>query len=169
MLNSVTYGWWINNTLYRYNDPDHTVLKQSEEEARTRLDASVIAGTVLLDSDDLTDAELQGRAERLLTNKEIDAVAREGRSFRPVEGDSGDRAATVFVRRDPGGRLMAAVFNFGPEPETVSLDVGRMGLSDTRMYRVHDLWSGGEIVAARWIRIMLPAHGSTILRLTPAR
>src|SRR5699024_2085658 len=59
LLNSLTYGWWINDGIYPFNDPDHTVLYKSfnedsitENEALSRLNASVIAGTVFLGGDD---------------------------------------------------------------------------------------------------------------------
>lgn len=59
MLNSLTHGWWMSDSLYRYNDPDHSVLYKSHNqeatgwhEGRSRLTASVIAGTVLLLGDD---------------------------------------------------------------------------------------------------------------------
>jgi hypothetical protein len=96
MLNSLTYGWWAQGSLYPYNDPDHTVLYQergqrtvTEAEARSRLNASVITGTMLLESDDLTNATAQERAVALFTNPEINALARADRLFRPVEGDTG--------------------------------------------------------------------------------
>ncbi|MDQ2731938.1 MAG: alpha-galactosidase, partial [Armatimonadota bacterium] len=109
MLNSLTYGWWIEGSLYRFNDPDHTVLTAGEEDGRTRLNASVIAGTVLLDSDPLAEEPAQARAEKLLTNPEINDLARSGRTFRPVEGDTGPRAADVFLRQDPHGLFYVAV------------------------------------------------------------
>src|SRR5207253_2906679 len=51
MLNALTYGWWQNGTLYRFTDPDHTVVYKvhneqpvREAEGRSRFHASVIAG-----------------------------------------------------------------------------------------------------------------------------
>lgn len=165
MLNALTYGWWINDTLYRFNDPDHIVLTASEAEARTRLHSAVIAGTVLLDSDDLTDPKARDRALTLLTNPQINALARTGRTFRPVEGDTGGKAADVFVRRD-GKSLLIAVFNYdGSRRAQKALDLARLGLDPSASYRVRDLWTQQVVSARSTLRIDLAPAESRILRL----
>jgi len=174
MLNSLTYGWWLNGTAYRYNDPDIAILYRSGKGkiiplnvARSRVNSCVIAGTVLLDSDDLTDPGAQNRVVSLLTNPAILNVARAGRTFRPVEGDTGDRAADVFTRRDPDGRFYVAVFNFdGQKAQTISLDLARLGLSANRTYRALDLWTGKSVEARGQLSIDLAPGDSTILRIT---
>ena len=60
VLNALTYAWWQSGRLYTYNDPDHISLYQSFcaersslfGEARARYTAAVIAGTVMMISDD---------------------------------------------------------------------------------------------------------------------
>lgn len=150
MLNSLTYGWWEGGSLYHFNDPDHTVLyqahgqqKTTEAEGRSRLTASAITGTVLLESDDLTDPAAQARAALLLTNPRVNALARTGRPFRPVEGDTGTTAADTFVRADPDGKFYVAVFNFS-KSQTASkhLSLARLGLKPAVTYRVENLWDG---------------------------
>src|SRR5205085_12461517 len=76
LLNSVTLGWWLSGTAYAFNDPDHAVLYRrtgqaptSEAEALARVNAALIGGTILLDSDDLGQPEAQARARKLLTNR----------------------------------------------------------------------------------------------------
>ncbi len=168
MLNAVTYGWWSNGTIYRYNDPDLIVLKNSEQEARTRINASAIAGTVMLDSDDLSNPEVRARAERYLTNPDIVALARAGRTFRPVDADTGERSTTVYMRQDPAGRVYVALFNFDKQHEedrTVSLE--RLGLSRDAAYQVRDLWSGHTERVQRILHLRLAPAESTIMRLTP--
>ena len=146
MLNSLTYGWWMNKTIYAFNDPDHTVLTSSKnpstlEEARTRLNASIIAGTMLIDSDDLTDPAALRRAWQLLTNSKINALA--GRTFRPVEADGSDRAADCFICRESDQSVDVALFNFDPHNGcSRRIDLPRLGLSEHGKYRLEDLWSG---------------------------
>ncbi len=42
MLNSLSHGWWLNDSVYRFNDPDHCVLYKSyNHEATTRKKAEV--------------------------------------------------------------------------------------------------------------------------------
>lgn len=182
MLNAATFGWWTNGTLYRFNDPDHTVISRDQdpyhgqapkgsiqtlEEARSRMNASVIAGTVLLDSDDLLDPRAQQRAKELLTNPSILNVAREGRSFRPVEGDVGVGAAQVFTRSEPDGSLLVAAFNFSRDTgESLHVDLSRLGLDAANEYRMTDLWTGNVRDVRRSVAFELGPAASTIVRLT---
>jgi hypothetical protein len=177
MLNSLTYGWWAQGGLYRYNDPDHTVLYQergqrtvTDAEARSRLNASVIAGTVLLESDDLTQPAARVRAASLLTNPAINALARSGRTFRPVEGDTGTRAADLFVRREPGSAgCYVAVFSFDPKETVIRrIPLARLGLAPDAAYGLRDLWTGRTETVRGAFSVSLPPADSTILLLTPA-
>ncbi|HTW81837.1 MAG TPA: hypothetical protein VME23_19980 [Terracidiphilus sp.] len=181
MLNAATFGWWTNGTLYSFNDPDHTVISRDEdpyhgqapkgsvqtlEEARSRMNASVIAGTVLLDSDDLMDPRAQQRARELLTNPNILNVARAGRSFRPVEGDAGERAAQVFTRSEPDGSMLVAAFNYSRDRgESLSFELSRLGLDAERDYRSTDLWTGNVKDVTRSVTLELGPAESTIVRL----
>jgi hypothetical protein len=154
--------------LYREGGQPHPV---TETEGRSRLNASVISGTMLLVSDDLTDAPARERAARLLANREVFALARSGRPFRPVEGDTGSAAADTFVRRDggPASRVFyIALFNHDREkPRTAALDLARLGLDSAGDYEVRDLWSGRVTAARGTLPVDLPPTASTILRLTP--
>ncbi|BCM92632.1 hypothetical protein IAD21_04514 [Abditibacteriota bacterium] len=166
MLNSLTYGWWVHNTLYHFNDPDHIVLSASEAEARTRFNSAVIAGTMLLDSDDLTNPTEQERALKILTNPQINALARAGGAFHPIEGDTGPRSANVFVRED-GKDLLVAIFNFdGQQAMQTELDLPRLGLDVAITYQAHDLWTQQTAsIKAKWQLSLAPSE-STIWRLT---
>ncbi len=181
LLNAVTFGWWTNGTLYRFNDPDHTVISrdtdpyhptapagsiQSIEEAQSRVDASVITGTVLLDSDDLMDPRAQQRAKDLLTNHAILDVARAGRSFQPVEGNSGIGAASLFVRSEPDGSTLVAVFNYDlSHPAEIKADLVRLGLDGTHTYRATDLWTSASREIKSPLDVPLGPAQSTIFRL----
>ena len=181
MLNAVTFGWWTNGTLYHFNDPDHTVISrdtdpyhdqapagsvQTIEEARSRVDASVIAGTVLLDSDDLMDPRAQERAKELLTNTAILDVAREGRSFRPVEGAAGTGAARVFTRSEPDGSLLVAMFNYSDSADKdIHVSLARLGLDASKTYRAADLWLGNSRDVRGSLEVKLKPAESTILHV----
>lgn len=132
MLNSLTYGFWQNQTIYEYNDPDHTCLYKSVwrdvsdfEEAKTRLYASVIAGTVLLLSDDYQNPEAVARTAKLLTPKLMD-IARRGETFLPIETATLDRASRIFIR-DDGEIFYLAVFNCADHENSVFIDSTRLG------------------------------------------
>lgn len=85
-----------------YQAKGHNVV--SDAEARSRINASAIAGTISLDSVDLTNPNAQVRVAQLLENREILALAASGRTFRP-EGDTGDAAADTLVRLDPDAAI----------------------------------------------------------------
>ncbi len=183
MLNAATFGWWTNGTLYRFNDPDHTVISRDEDpyhgqalqgsvqtldEARSRMNASVIAGTVLLDSDDLMDPRAQQRAKELLTNPNILNVAREGRSFRPMEGDAGVDAAEVFTRSEPDGSMLVAAFNFSRDTgESLNIALSRLGLDAAKEYRMTDMWTGNAREVRQSVALELGPAESTIVRMSP--
>lgn len=173
MLNSVTYGWWLGN-YYRYNDGDHMVAgpvtadmqaPSSMAEARSRVSAGAIAG-LFLDSDRLADdAEAQARAKVLLARPEILALARNGKTFRPVEGDTGEAAADTFTLQD-GDNWYLAAFNYKDDPISKSVDLARAGFRQGANYSVTDLWTGARSAASGWLTLRLGGRDATILRLT---
>ena len=146
MLNSVTYGWWLDK-YYRYNDGDLVVVgRNTANEAVSRITASAIVG-MFLDSDALAgNLSVQDRARDLLTRPAILAVARMGKTFRPVENNTGDRATDEFVYRK-GATWYLAVFNYQQEPVTKHIDLARAGLSPRTRYRITDLWNGTSFAA----------------------
>lgn len=183
LLNAATFSWWANGTLYDFNDPDHTVIAldkdpyhdeatkgsiQTFEEARSRVNATVISGTLLLDSDDLLGGYGQSRARELLTNKAVLDVARADRAFRPVEGDSGIHASPTFVREEKDGSLYLAVFNYSEtKPACLTVDLSRLGLSSTGTYRAVGLWTGTEQeVSGKMLFLLGPAQ-SRLIHLIP--
>ncbi|MGF9695405.1 alpha-galactosidase [Paenibacillus sp. MABNR03] len=175
LLNSLTHGWWMNNTLYRYNDPDHSVLYKSFnqeatglQEGRSRLTASVIAGTVLLLGDDFRQAEAGERAKEWLANNKIMNVARLGQTFRPVEGDCGKGASDVFVLELVEEQsFYLAVFNFDAARvvhKTISLK--RAGLDASTIYSYEELWEGVQGESSGDLNVTLEQAESKIYRLT---
>ena len=140
VLNAVNYAWWTNRTLYHFNDPDHITLYQSlvdgrsvtlEEEARSRYNSAAISGTVMLLSDNYgphkdeeTIKAAHARAARIADNERLNAIAREGVSFRPVEIK--DSTPQVYTCEN-NGKLRAAFFNYSSEPATVSMSASRAG------------------------------------------
>lgn len=181
LLNAASFSWWANGTLYDFNDPDHTVIAldtdpyhgeavkgsiQTFEEARTRVNATVICGTLLIDSDDLLNGYGQSRARELLTNKAVLDLARAGRAFRPVEGDSGIHASHTFLRDEKDGSLYVAVFNYSEtKPSSLTVDLQRLGLDPAKTYRATDLWMGTEEDVSGHMRFLLGPAQSRLLHL----
>ncbi|MFB9278249.1 alpha-galactosidase [Cohnella cellulosilytica] len=181
LLNSLAYGWWMNDCLYRFNDPDHTVLYKSFnqettgwQEGRSRLTASVISGTVLLLGDDFRKEEAAERAKAWLSNRAVMDVARLGRTFRPIEAGVGDKAPDAFALLEPAGERGAsgaaayvAVFNFDAKAgtrKTVSLE--RLGLDGGKRYAAADLWEGTERVVAGELAAELEPAEAKLYRIS---
>jgi alpha-galactosidase len=163
----VTYGWWLGK-YYRYNDGDLVVVgRNTPNEAVSRVTASVITG-MFLDSDALPrNRSIQDRARDLLTRPAILAVARMGKTFRPVENNTGDRATDEFVCRK-GTTFYLAVFNYQQEPVTKNIDLWRAGLSPRLRYRVTDLWSGTTLSVLGTMSVHLEGAQAAIFSFRPA-
>ncbi|MBR4503180.1 MAG: alpha-galactosidase [Clostridia bacterium] len=167
MLNSLTYSFWQNGTIYPYTDPDHTCLYHSvgrpvseTEEARSRLLASAIGGTVLLLSDDYRDTRAVERTEALLTPEYLE-IARRGEAFLPVECFRGE-SASRFYTRDDGDRVYLAVFNFEDEDAVLSLPVRRIpGIPEDAVFTCT---VSGFTCAGPVLSIPLPPRGCALMR-----
>ena len=146
-LSALTYGFWINQNLYEYSDPDHIVITGGDfEEARSRVNSGIISGTIFLAGDDFRKEEARERASILYKNDEVMEVARIGKSFRPIEGNiiGKSPAAQVFVMED-SDNYYAAVFNYSrTESDVVKVDFDRAGFDVDNDYIIKDLWTGEE-------------------------
>ena len=150
VLNAQTYSWWTEGRLYQYNDPDHIVLQRSfcmlrdstEGEARARYTSAVIAGSVMLLSEDYGRPGAMERTVRIAGNPAVNAIARSGAVFRPVDA-AGGSACTVYTA-EIDGETYAALFCWKPAGKTVTVDLNRAKLP-RGVYE--DLWSGKQIAS----------------------
>ncbi|MFF2910693.1 carbohydrate-binding protein [Paenibacillus sp. NPDC057934] len=143
-LNSQTYGWWQNGTIYHYTDPDYMTLTKGEtfEGAQTRVNASVISGTVYLNSDDVQSVEAQKLMKKLLTNPRVNELAIKGKAFRSVEANTGTAASETFVLEDQGAYYLA-VFNYSKDSAEKNIDLGRAGIPAN--VSILDLWTNKPV------------------------
>ena len=171
VLNALTYGWWTNRTNYQFNDPDHTVLyssmvdgrePSSENEARSRYNASVISGTVMLLSDNFGpdgDAEIianaSARAAKFADNSALNAVASRGRAFRPLTLASD---ANVFY----SGEYLA-VFNYEDRPREFEVEPEKINFP--REGTLTDLNRNTELTYSGKILVTMEPYDSAIFSL----
>ncbi len=103
----------------------------------------------------------------LLTNPEILAVNREGSA--PFEVFSRPGAAAHASAAPDGKSKFLAVFNLSDEGPS---DI-RVWLEDIEMFGrvvVRDLWTRADLGAREdFIDVRLPAHGSALFKISPAR
>jgi hypothetical protein len=164
-LNSLTYGWWQNRRIYKFIDMDlMDLLTSSTEVARTAVNAAAISGGLFLDSNNLIDNSQLSLATNLLWSSNINAIARKGKAFRPVDGNTGTNPSTAFVLNDNGTNYVA-LFNYTTSTTTVSVNLARAGLSGTKSYTVKDLWTGSTTSASGTLSVTLSSSQSKLYLL----
>ena len=165
MLNCETFLWWMAGSVYAFNDPDAIELTRfqrgdelPEAWVKTRIVSAIVCGGNFIDADPFDDPVAARRAEELLTNPRINAVARQGIAFRPLIGALGSQwsakhtgadAADLFYRDDSTEHEKAAllaIFNFDsvrPTEKKISFD--QIGLGSTGHMQIIDLWTGNAM------------------------
>ena len=165
VLNSLTYGWWLDH-IYHYNDADHIVYNGvSEGENRARITSSAITGVYFL-GDDMSlqgNAQTKAKVVRHTTNAGINEIARTCPSFRPVTIAQGDRGSDMFYHRTDK-ELYVALFNFKSKPAHRSVPLQRLGLAEGS-YKAVELWSGDEIEVSGYLECDVAAHDVKVYRI----
>jgi alpha-galactosidase len=164
-MNSLTYGWWLSD-VYLYNDADHVVLGgYSEGENRSRVTSAVTTGIFIAGDDFSADGSQDGknRALHFLTNKDINDIARSGRSFQPLYAAIGGKAADVFTRKD-SSYFYLTLFNYGKEPKSMSIPLKTIQNIPLKNYSFKELWTGQQGNANNGIAIEVPAQDVRLLR-----
>lgn len=163
-MNSVNYGWWLDK-LYAFNDPDLMVFDNgpNTNEDQSRLINCAITG-VFLNGSVLTNSSSISRAQLCLTNAAINAVARVGQTFLPVEGNTGTGAGTMFMRQD-GLTWCIAVFNYTSAATNETVTLSRAGLP-AGTFMATDLWDGTSQAVSGSFNVSLNAKQAKLFRLT---
>ena len=184
-MNAISGGWWTDR-LYQYNDPDHLVLVgrgdqlgTSLGENRARVTSGAITGMMLVaDNFSPTDKSGRGnnamsrqRASSVLTNPDVNAVARLGRSFRPLYGnkeyDLNDAHAQSLFVHETDSFIYVAAFNYTSSAATYTIPLADLGLSeDEEIAESKELWMGKSVsVGNGHFSIAVPAKDVRLVRL----
>lgn len=156
MLNSLSFGWWLDR-VYPFNDADHILLYNPEDRDnykigsnRARITSAVITGIYMLgDNFSLKgnfkgDVEARNKAIEVATNKDINDIARLGKSFYPVEGHKAsapNKPETQFMLRTDDETYLA-IFNFSTSENMVgSIELERLGITSSVNLSVKELWT----------------------------
>src|SRR4029077_11657579 len=92
-------------------------------------------------------------------------VARAGQTFTSVEGNSGNTAGNIFVRKD-GATWCIAVFNYTSGAANETVDLNRAGLAPGN-YIATNLWDGTASIVTNSFNVNLNAKQSKLFRLIP--
>lgn len=177
VLNALNFGWWQSGTLYCYNDPDHTVLQKSMVDgrgytdlssARSRYNASLISGTVMLLSDNFGPigpeedvSKARNRVPAIANNDRLNAVARIGKPFIPAYLRS-DTCNVYFLAHED--RRLVALFNFGGERTLVSVPARDVKMPESGV--AESLDDGTRFAYSGSIGVELNGYDSVILEIT---
>ena len=166
-MNSVSCGWWMSGRLYQFNDPDMLVFDNGPNinEDQSRLINGAVTG-LILNGSILTNAASIALAQTCLTNSAINAVARVGQTFRPVDGATGTGAGNIFVRQD-GGTWCIAVFNYTAGAANESVNLTSAGLPPIAFVATN-LWNGTTSLVTTTMSVSLNAKQAKLFRLAPA-
>ncbi|MCF8227116.1 MAG: T9SS type A sorting domain-containing protein [Bacteroidales bacterium] len=164
-LNSHTYGWWLSH-LYQFSDADHLVLNgASEAENRARITSGAITGLFLAGDDfSATGNEVaKNRAVSYFTNKEINEIARIGKPFVHLNGNTGDRADNVFTLLHESSFYLA-VFNYSSSTTSHQFNLEALGLETGQTYTVKELWTHQVSTIENEIEFDVPAQDVMVYR-----
>lgn len=165
-LNALTYGWWLDH-VYHYNDADHIVMEGvSEGENRARVTSSAITGVYLL-GDDLSengDMGVKSRVRDFIANPAINLMARECKSFRPVELGEADKAADTFCYRT-ADFMYVAMFNFSDSTVRKVVPMSRLGLSVIGRHDAVELWSSSKMSILETMSVDIPPKDVKVLKI----
>ncbi len=134
----------------------------TKDEQRTLMTLWAIARSPLIFGGDLT--KLDDWTSSLIMNKEVLSVNQKSSGnhqlFRTKDGQA---AWTAQAPRSKD--RYTALFNLSDSALKVQIRASDLGFPSFR--RIHDLWSGEKIVGGSHYEVILPPHGSSLLRVSP--
>ncbi|WP_157274025.1 alpha-galactosidase [Pedobacter sp. BAL39] len=162
-LNSVNYGWW-QSYLYNFVDADHVVFANESEGAnRARLTSALITGTLILGDDFSSPGQWSARSQYFLKDQSLLNIARSGDTFIPVDGNTGDRANELFVRRERDF-VYVAVLNYGSSAKGFHVPLSRLGLKEGA-YSALELFSKKELGLNKTLDVDLEGSDAMIIKI----
>ncbi|ANI88337.1 hypothetical protein A9P82_02880 [Arachidicoccus ginsenosidimutans] len=159
-LNSTTYGFWLSR-MYNFSDADHVVFSDvTDGENRARLAAAVVTGSLITGDDYSAGGKWRAAAQQLLQNKELLSIVQyDGKSFLPLEGNTGKNASRLFVKII-GKDAYVAMFNYDDKPVKIPLRLHCLNFGK----KFHSLFNTKNSLVGH--RIIIPAKDADIIRIS---
>jgi alpha-galactosidase len=143
-LNSVSYGWW-QTYLYNYIDADHVVFNDEKMGTnRARLLSALVTGTWISGDDFSKTGQWTERVKKYYQDKDLLELVKNGKAFRPVEGNTGTGASEIFTKQ-VGKTFYLAVFNYSKNEKVYTLNYQRLGLVATKITAVKEILQNNAI------------------------
>lgn len=164
-LNSVSYGWWQSN-LYNYIDADHVVFADETIGAnRARLLSALVTGTWISGDDFTVNGQWSARVKKFFQDAELITLVKNGKAFRPLEGNTGTGASEVFTKK-VGNNFYIAVVNYSKNNKVVFLSSQRLGIDVSKVIQVKELLQSNTIELKDGIKLMLNGADAALYKCT---
>ncbi|MBK5719610.1 VCBS repeat-containing protein [Dysgonomonas sp. Marseille-P4677] len=181
MLNSLSFGWWLDR-VYSFNDADHLIFHDrdsrnlySEGENRARITSGAITGLYMLGDNMSLKGTYKGsqairdRDLKIATNADINAIAKIGKSFYPVEGykaEDYDKSENLFTYSDATYTYLV-VFNFNSTGTlSGSVSLNRLGVAADLVKGIKELWTGESVsLDGSSISYSVPSKDARVYRI----
>ena len=92
-------------------------------------------------------------------------MARECKSFRPVEIGHGDKATDTFYYLT-NDIIYLAVFNFDEIKKQKTIDFSRLGLDSDKKFQAKELWSGENLELVNDLIIDIPPKDVKVFKIS---
>lgn len=167
-MNSTGYGWW-QSYLYDYVDADHVVFAEENDGVnRARLASALVTGSVITGDDYSSPGKWKATARKLLQHKELLKLTTQGKSFRPLRGDTGNKGVEMFYRRD-GNKRYIALFNYSNVTKTFDVPQSLLGGGKKINRTVKELFTGERLSLGTQGRLSVPPADACIYEISPAK
>jgi len=106
-------------------------------------------------------------AKKLYQNKALLKVIKNGKAFRPVEGNTGDKTTEMFTQWI-GNDFYLAVFNYSNDAKEYKISRQRLGLSLNQKYTIENLLPGDAPVSLTQLPSIskLPANDAALYKFS---
>lgn len=181
VMNCLSFGWWTDQ-IYQYNDPDHLVLisndpgNETEGENRARVTSGAITGMMMFGDNFSSDTERgnpalsKERALVMMTNSDINELAKLGRSFMPVYGyNAGSNGAENFFMLHTDEYLYVACLNYGTSTLSGTIPFDLLDIEQDNIISCKELWTGSDVTLTNeQLKYAVPGKDVCVYRIEKA-
>ncbi|TDD28530.1 alpha-galactosidase [Kribbella turkmenica] len=150
-----------------FSDPDYLgpELGMSDEEFRSQFSLWAVAAAPLVIGSDVR--KLTATSIATLTDPDVIAINQDRAAVQAVRVGAAGTTETWVKRLADGGRAVV-LLNRGDSARTLTTTAGAIGLSGAR-FTVKNAWTNAVTESAGTISAAVPAHGTALFRVQPAR
>ncbi|WP_350274031.1 alpha-galactosidase [Kribbella sp. HUAS MG21] len=150
-----------------FSDPDYLApeLGMSDEEFRTQLTLWAVAAAPLVIGSDIR--KLSTTTIGMLTDPDVLAINQDKAAVQAVRVGAAGTTET-WVKRLADGSRAVVLLNRGDSAKTVTTTAAAVGLGGSR-FTLKNAWSNQVTESAGVISAAVPAHGTALFRVEPAR